>query len=359
MEQFDIIYHLIYSTICILVLVSASSIDFKNNYLSVRAGVKIVGIFLTVYIFLFGFREINIGTDTASYQLLWDITNNFSFTSEFFTSALINFLKGINLTFVSFLLVYAIIFITTIYFAILKIGKTYVVNPLFILFVFVSLFFFKTMGINIIRQGTSLAFILLFILNFDFENWKKISFRLVLLGLIAFSIHNTSIICLLIIFFLAIFKKIRLNYYVFLYFISIILSYLSYGIHQILPNLRGFDERRVESYVEKFDDIFIVGFKPQFVLFNTIFLILFLSIKDYVKSINTQYEYVLKYYICISILFFLSFQMSYSDRWGIMSWIVLPYLIAPVFTGSLKMKASRTIFSFFLIMLYVFFSFYY
>ncbi len=357
MEQFDLIYNLIYSALCIIILIAASSTDFKGTQFSYSTGKRTILIFLTIYLLLFGLRDIEVGTDTKSYVLMWDIHKGFTLDKEFFTSALISILKYFGFGYGVFLFSYTLFLVIPLYFSIIYISKRFDVNPLFILFVFTSLFFFKSIGINIIRQGVSLALILVFICQFNFNKWYALSLKTIIIGALAFVIHNTAVISLLAIFVVSVLKNLNFRYYILIYFLSIVLSRLEFGIHQILPNIKDFDERRVESYVENLGDIFVVGFKPQFVVFNTVFLFIFLFIRKKIGKIP-QYEFIFKYYLLISVLFFFSFQMSYSDRWGIMSWIVIPFLIAPIYSKLINIRTIKTSMSFFFIIVYIFFSFY-
>ena len=89
------------------------------------------------------------------------------------------------------------------------------------------------------------------------------------------------------------------------------------------------------SMVKEFE----VGFKPQFVFFNTLFLFIFLLLRKYGQK-QENYDILLKVYIGLSCIFFFMFQIPYSDRWGVMSWMFIPFLLAPVFGENGKYKTS-------------------
>jgi hypothetical protein len=131
-----------------------------------------------------------------------------------------------------------------------------------------------------------------------------------------------------------------------LYFLTLVLSIFSVSLLTFKDYI-GFllvDERRSGYFeVEKFSRLYSIGFKPQFVAFNTLFLLFFAYIRKfvYVSEESTQ---LFKYYLLTSSLFFMVFQLPYSDRWGVMSWVAIPFLLAPLFkVGTGRRLATVTV----------------
>lgn len=357
MEGFNIYYNLLFVIISFITLLFASYNDFKKKINDHYLGLILVGIFSILYFYLFGSRDLNVGADTVLYNYVWNSTNKFLFTKEFFFNGLMWFLKSNHYGYQSFLYCIAFLFMLFLFLSIKRESKENNINPLYLLFSLVSLFFFKSIGINIIRQGISLAILLLYFSYFDFNNLRKNKFITFFLGGLALIAHNTTIIPIIIFILLLYLRKIKIKYYLIFYFLAVIASYFKIGIHSFLSILVGIDKRRVDIYVVSSSQDFVIGFKPQFVAFNTFFLFLFLFIKKY-SNYTFKYDIIFKYYIVTSCLFFLVFQMPYSDRWGIMSWIVIPYLLIPVFNNNFQKRSVKTVISLMLIIIYSFFIIY-
>jgi len=119
------------------------------------------------------------------------------------------------------------------------------------------------------------------------------------------------------------------------------LSYFNFSILNfssvIESILSGANDKRL-SYLDPKDLGYQIGFRLDFVLFNTIFLMLFLVVR---KSLNNNfYDYLLKYYCLSSFLFFMAFQINFSDRFGLFSWFAIAPLLAPAFSKSFDKKIS-------------------
>lgn len=53
---------------------------------------------------------------------------------------------------------------------------------------------------------------------------------------------------------------------------------------------------------------------------------------------GTLYETFLVLYILLTSFFVLAFKMPYSDRFGILSWVLIPIVILPIFNCSKSIK---------------------
>jgi hypothetical protein len=153
-------------------------------------------------------------------------------------------------------------------------------------------------------------------------------------------------------------KKISVYFWLALYFIALVLSYLDYGILNISPllvDLLESDKRLI--YIE-FDDIkYEIGFKPQFAIFNSVFLFLGLYLLKNLK-VKEKFRILLKYFMLSSILFFMAFQIPFSDRWGLFSWIVIPIIMGQFFSLYNPKRFAYLFQTVFLILIFIYFNIY-
>lgn len=353
MADYKNIFYIIYGLSVLFALFTALNLDFfKKNYRNLDG--YLVLLILLFYVFLFGLRGIDIGTDTHMYHYQYENYDHITYGTDVTVGLIYWFLNIFSENPQVFLLLMGFLFISIYFYALKK--HTYFYNSNFYLSVFclVSLFFFESLGINIIRQGVSLSFFVLAITSRAINPQKKIKWMLLLFVSICF--HFTSIIAILLYLIVFYFKNIKIKYYYFLYAMTVFLAAASMSILSFKDYFLGFlsiDERR-SVYLEDNDFDYSIGFKPQFVAFNTIFLLLFIYLNKREK--NQGYTNLLKYYIVISSLFFMMFQIPYSDRWGVMSWCVIPFLFAPLFKvekNSVSAKATLSVV--FFIFIFIFF----
>jgi hypothetical protein len=340
MEEYRFKYYLIYTIASLICLVVATQIDYKKNKMLSKVSTSLAIAFCLIFIFLFGLRKDTIGTDTPNYLFQFDRFETIDFGNDVVMYYIYLLWNLLNLPFQTFLMAMSILFVGIISLSIHKNSIKFDSNSFLILFSFLSLFFFQSLGINVIRQGVSLSFLLLAIINYQNDNSVKKAWLLPMFISVIF--HFTSIIPIVIYFLIIFFKKIKLKFFYFFYLVCFGLSIVSVSILSFKDYI-GFlmvDERRMSSYLSGTDEIYTIGFKPQFVAFNTFFLFYFIYIKDNFLK-DEYYDNILKYYITMSGIFFLTFQISYSDRWGLMSWIVIPILLAPVF--SLQFHKKRAV----------------
>lgn len=355
------LYNLIYFCTACFALVSALSSEIKKDILlHNKLGQYLVVLPLVSLILLVGFREYNVGTDTGNYYYtLWLNNPEISFGGEFLFNLIAIFLRYFDFSYFYFLFSVSFLFFIFIYKALRNFTEVYKSNLLITFFSYMSFFFFLSMSINIIRQGVSLA-----ILLFAYSLWlkKKNNLKIYFLLLIALAFHLTSIIPILI--FLASFfiNKSKITYFLItIYFLAIIVSYTNYGFLNLSPIFLEFlgEDKRVGYFTD--DDYgYSIGFKPQFVVFNTFFLFTSLYVKkklsnDYLVS---QYNLLISYYIIASVIFFMAFQLPFSDRWGLFSWFIIPFLISPLFYSPFIKGNIRIHYVLMLILIYIGFNFY-
>lgn len=358
-DTFKILYIALFIMLAYCVLLSSLVIDLKKKFHS-----KIInflaGLFVITYIILIGFRAYNVGTDTINYYTFyWKMNFPPECNTEVLFYWLIQGIKAIEgSSFTSFLMLISLLFFGFIFKGFKRISKYYNTSVAFVLFSFMALFFASSLSINVVRQGLSLA-ILIYAYSLWFTN-KKLK-QVIPFLVLSFITHTTSIIPIL--FFILCnygFKKQELKYFYILYIVGIILSIGNLGILNIAPILSDILQDSSRSgYLRATDDIYVVGFKPQFVAFNSVFLILFNYINNTLirRNLNSEYEILLKYYIVTSFIFFMAFQIPYSDRWGLFSWITIPILATPLFSVD-NLPRFKTPYVLFFIFIFIFFHFY-
>lgn len=336
-STFFVLYDSIYYFTAALVILSSLSIELNSDIKKQRSiGKILVFIPLISIITLVGLREYNVGTDTYNYyNFLWLANKDFVFTNDFMFSLISLVFNSLDLTYTYFLSFVSFLFFYILYISLKKISNFYSSNILFSFFVCLSFFFYQSLSINVIRQGVSLVFILL---AYSYFINKGSKLKILVSLFLSLSFHATSIIPIIVFAFCyATLNYIKIYYYYFLYILCILLSYMNYGLANISPflvDLIGSDEKR-SSYLSGDDFGYDVGFKLQFVLFNTVFLIVALLIRKKILDPKWVFHYYLliKYYILASSIFFMAFQLPFSDRWGLFSWFFIPLFFIPVFSS--------------------------
>ncbi|MGV0939090.1 EpsG family protein [Empedobacter sp. ULE_I140] len=358
---FDSLYNILYFSFALSVLLFSFQIDFKGyTKITHKIGKCLTLFFLVAYILLIGTRAYDVGTDTVNYyKFNWQMDTK-SDGGEFLLVWIVQFVKIIGGSFTWFLLLISFIFFYLNYKTYYQIGKIFNTNVIFILFSLISLFFTKSLSINIIRQGLALA-----ILTYAYSKWfnqNKITIELILLLLVSMISHTTSIVPIFIFTFLQWkTKKISINFFLFIYITGIVLSVINIGLLNIAPFLNNIITDRRSIYIAKDSDLeYSVGFKPNFILFNTIFLLIFYYRLKKIREVSQyeKYENLLKYFIVTSFLFFMTFQIPYSDRWGLFSWIAIPILATPIFSYRNYKKFYIFPWVIFFILVFSFFIFY-
>lgn len=334
--SFFIFYNIIYFFTAFLVVISVLSIEINKDCLKQKEIGSIL-VFLPVFflVILIGLRDFSVGTDTYNYyNLLWNEELVLKFDGDFLFTFLAIFLRYFDLEYSYFLFLIAFLFIFTTYITFKKITKFYYSNILYLFFTYLSFFFFLNMGINIIRQGVSLAFLLL---AYSYFLTKENKSKLVICIMISLAFHATSVIALILFLVASINIKYIKNYhYYILFFLCILLSYMNLGLLNISPflvDILGSDNRKL-SYLGEDDFGYNVGFKLQFALFNTFFLLCAFFLKRKIKSNLWLYNYdiLIRYYVLSSCIFFMAFQIPFSDRWGLLSWYVIPLFFITLFS---------------------------
>lgn len=281
-------------------------------------------LFSVLFTLMLGTRNINVGNDTITYiNFYLDQTTLPDFGFNYFNNVMYQF--GVSVD--SYILIIAFLYM---FFLIYFIKLTKVDNIFLLFFCFVSLFFFKSMGVNIIRTGVAMSF---FLCAFISKN-KKFKYVFFLLSI---SFHSSFIIPILGYFGVYFLKSVRIPLVI--YIISIFLSIINIQIYfwiQKIPvvNLVFYDKIASYSNIDK--SSYTIGFRYDFFLFNLFFAVVgYFGYKIYNNDIRYKRTYYL--YLILSGFFYIMFNSGFSDRYGLFSWSLIPILLLP-FLESKKLE---------------------
>lgn len=353
MEEFQNVYRLIYWLSVVI-----SFFLLLNQYVKgkIYANIEMALIFIISlsYGCLFGTRNIDIGTDTEMYWWQYLEVENIEESlsdREPLYSYFLRFLRYFSQEPVFFIFTVAMSYMLGIFLFVKNYTSKDQAGKILFFLLLTSLPFFLSMGINIIRQGLS-VFLLLNAYNAFHSKRYKWMFLLIFMSL---NFHFTSLVPILIYILVNYLKNIKLG--VGLFVLGIILAFFKVSVLLLfswLPFISSYDPR-FSAYITK-DKVWTydVGFKPQFVVFNLVFLIISVYISKVLIRESRLYTRLINYYCISSFLFFMTFQVPYSDRWGIFSWISIPLLLSPLLQME-NIKGSVFVFLF-SIVIFVFFN---
>ncbi|MGL5235572.1 MAG: EpsG family protein [Empedobacter falsenii] len=329
-----ILLYILVSFLAFLKLISKK--NFKNIEL------LFIIIFCFIYSLFFGLRDISIGQDTRAYIRNFNNINNGALSYESASDTILYLLSkvsyyiGFNDS--SILLILAFLYLTNLGLFCFKVGQE---KTIFLFFSLISFFFFYNLGINILRQGLAVSF---FLCGYAFyDNFKKrnLFFILTILS------HISSVILLTTFYFS---KYIKTKYTIIIFFTSIILSFLKFDLKFVIGYIPFFEKflkyTDEESYII---DLYKIGFRLDFVIFNLLFLIIGLCIKRFILLDNYLYNNLFKTYALMSSIFFLCFNIPFSDRMGIYSWCLIPLIVFPIFKYKFNNMLFFRVLTFFLL----------
>lgn len=293
----------------------------KNEKINLIFGIVIA----LCYSFVFGYRDYSVGSDTMMYVEQFRY-NTLRDAKDLGFSILIEIFRNITNErgfFIGVALLYNLSMVLLFY--IWDKSKTYLMY-----FTFTSFFFFESFGINVIRSGLAVPF-LLFSIILILKGKKIKAYLMTALGV---SFHGSVLMPFL--FFLIAKRNVTYKVFYAIFFLAIGLAYMGVGINSLLdflPFVNIIFKNRFDSYLDKEDWIdYELGFKASFVFFNTLFAILgYYFYKKFAETEDqNRYGYFLKVFLISSSFFFLSFNVAFSDRIGALSWIFLPFILEPL-----------------------------
>ncbi|WP_124640043.1 MULTISPECIES: EpsG family protein [Amniculibacterium] len=357
MKEFNFTYFLMYAFFVFFALLFALKVDVRRKQAQ-TLGVLVSVFFMTAIVILFGLRDYKVGTDTLMYKYQYTYYKKIDFGTEILVKWFMAFVHGWSNDPRYYIFSLSALYLLVLYLASLVFSRKFQYNVLFVLFSFVSLYSFQSLGVNIVRQGVSLAFLLLAVALY-LRNPRNVALWL-LAALCSVGFHVTSIAIIVVLILVNVFRKLPIKYYTVLYFVFVVLAYFKVSLLSLGPVLGDvFAGDRKSKYIDgSFDKEFSIGFKPQFVIFNTLFLLIFFLIRKYGQK-QENYDVLFKTYMALSMMFFMMFQLPFSDRWGVMSWMFIPFLLAPAFAENGQYRTSIVSVLFLAIIFVIFQSMYY
>ena len=339
-EIFSLTYYLLYGTLAIGVILFYSTRIRLKNYINEPNATYITPTHLASIVVFFalmllvGMRAFDVGTDTGNYFKAWQFKKlDIQFQSDFLFYFLMAMVRQSIDSYQVFLIVISALYYYFSYKALKNFSVTFDVKIIFLTFVFFSLFFYLSSSINIMRQGFSLS---LFMYGVSITLKPKFKLLSVLsLFFISALLHLTSLIPILLFGAVSLFKNISIHLYIVLYLISAILSYFGVGLIDVSFLFESFlleiGDKRL-NYLDVKDMGYKTGFRLDFLIFNSLFLLYFLALRKRVNNIH-YYDTLLKYFCIASAVFFMAFQINYSDRVGLFSWFIIAPLFSPAFAS--------------------------
>jgi hypothetical protein len=314
---------------------------YKNQSVFLRNDRNLLIIFVAFLIVFIGTRGVNIGTDTINYYRGYylpgiHITGVKAFYNYFLdTDLLFKVIMYLTFPFKNFNLFLTIIAIVTSlgYFVFVRKFSNYGKDgsSLLLFLMIACSSSFLSFELNIIRNGIAIPFILLGLYYFLHKNFKYGY----LFFLLAYLSHSTSLIPIILILAIYAFPKIKIKYFLILYIICIGISLAGYGFHSIpfLQQIKSGDLQRLSNIADTYN--YRVGFRLDFVLYNSFFLFLGLKLGNMKNIVDLN---LIKYYILASVIFYLNFYIPFSDRIGAYSWIVIPLILFNAIKNNFKAK---------------------
>ncbi len=320
-------YHIFYYMILLTFFVFGGLLQqFKNDKLD---NFPFCACLIIAVAILIGNRELNIGTDTKQYFDWFKEYTNIpwaAFKKEYFQFGgdpifkLIARFFGHYLSFRAFLIAISVTISLLNYLFAREIIKIWSEGSISILFIcLMTSFVTWNEETNIMRAGIGTGLFLLFAAYL----FRKKYIWAMVIALIAVGTHFSTLIFILLAL-LAYFVKWSYKVYavIFVLFLGIAFfggSILDSGIFKSL----GFG--RIEIYTKTMVKLmdYDTGFRYNFALFNTGFFLLALWMRKYLQEIG---EFLFRFYVFASAIFFLWFTIPFSDRMGAFSWSVIPVI---------------------------------
>lgn len=334
-------FQLYYNLIVIVAFVISFMLTRKYRLLKHTFALGLT-ILLTIFI---GYRPENIGTDTTNYETIFHLAKNTSFDDIIYnlkifgSDPLFNIILLIGHIIGSYSSVLVITSFLTTFFGYRfckRLSNHLQINNSIALFCcYLISFYIFGQQINIIRAGLATVFLLNYYLSVLQSNNKSAIYY----GAIAIGIHFSSIFGILL---PLIAKHIKLSNKIYLigFFVALALAYINFGILNI-QFFSNIDLGSRNIYLTTESSKYITGFRSSFALFNTFFAIIFYK---YLRHQNSLSQPFFRLYILFSILFFLCFQIPYSDRIGAFSWNLIPFLTYLCALQIFKYKQNKALF---------------
>ncbi|WP_165570736.1 EpsG family protein [Chryseobacterium luteum] len=350
-DAFNLRFTLVYLSVAFFAIILINEYVNKSKNTDEIQNILLL-FYALVIILVIGTRNKVVGTDSARTLIYFNGSRVIKSLSElkdvgsYFISL---FARKLSDNYKVFFTINAVLYIAPIVIGIRNLTQK---NRFLVFFLITSMFFFKTMGINTTKQGIAFSFFFLAITFYDKKKWLSIVFFI-----IAFFNHASIIIPIIIFLTSNVFKN--LNIIFFIYVASTVLSLIHFDLNTLLSNIPGVNilvQERLDGYYDKFAARnYKTGFRVDFFIFNTIFAIIgYYTLKN-IKVLEEKLKYEKFYitYMLTSSFFFLMFSAAFSDRFGVLSWIFIPFLMYP-YTQTRSKIGFINLFGIFLICFFLF-----
>lgn len=185
-----------------------------------------------------------------------------------------------------------------------------------LLILFTLIFPYTSIQGGLIMNSISILILLLSTIYF-FERKLMYCFLSIITSIM---LHQSAFIYAIALITVITLRDLKLIYFKTAFMLNIILVYLGFYI------FRYFDF----ELITEFNDIALlasdykIGFKTSFILFNSFFFFLFWFLGS---NKSKLFDFFYKLFIVLSIIFFQSFNIAFSDRVGLYSWVLIPIII--------------------------------
>lgn len=289
-------------------------------------------ILLSIISLYWGLRPFDIGKDTSNYLLSFQSAyNSVSFAdyvdryqSDYLFRGIL-YLCSKNSNFSIFLFVVSLLSscgFYLLYYYLRKYDESLIFashyTPLLILLIF-SLFSYVSIYSNIIRNGAALPFALLSV----FFIHKRKCTRALFFALFSYMIHSSSLLIIMLSV-IAVIVDVSIFVYLFIYIISLILSINGYGIDNLgFVQFISIDKLTLYSN-SKHELVYNIGFRYDFTVYNLFFIVMCGVVGNFN---NKDFRYYYRLFILLSTFFVLSYNIPFSDRIGLYSWFIIPFIL--------------------------------
>lgn len=304
-----------------------SAVDDETNPSVARRWDTILFTSLTGYsIYFCGLRAFDVGADTKSYLHYYSLIaqeTDFGSTGqlrvEWFFYLLVKIVSSTVDSEWVYLLILHLLFLLPFRYFLTQTMGTY---RGLLFFVYVSCFFYYSLNLNVVRNAVAIGLALMAVWQYHQRHFTKA----LLLMLVALQFHFTAVVVglplLLIRYFSGIHTKILS-----VFSGAALLAIAGFSLTRLVPYIGFLSllQAKLSGYGSSLVD-YNTGFRFDFSLFNLVFLLIGLQARKRVAT-DSFYYFVVTLYGLISGLFVLSFQVPYSDRVGLWSWVFIPFIV--------------------------------
>lgn len=268
-----------------------------------------------------------LGSDKSRYEEMFLYAERLEFTKDVAWQYYTRFSKLILRNVFLFFLVTASFYVWSYY----EFIKRYVdkKNRYYIFLLVVGSLGFYSYGVNTIRAGMALGFILLAIVN------KKNVMFFILYSVISICFHKSMFIPFVA--FLVTFVCKNTKIYMLFWFFMLLCSFLNISAISdfIQFNFSSYDNRIVDYMSASENELYTkAGFRFDFIIYSLFPIVLgyfYISMK---KFEDEFYIHIYNTYLVVNAFWLLVIRIPYTDRFAYLSWFLSPFiLIYPLFNG--------------------------